>query len=264
MMVKWRRMEGPERELSDGERKHVENLKSVFLYRWCVDIYRMDIYLMWLDCPLKFDSMVGLLQEVDVPSAPQECIRTIWYNQNLASPKLQTHSCSAMECSHTMRFLDTGWVVQRQPGECSCWNECEIRTSKPLNCRDLDRRWMMPWKEAKRCSWSKSWWKLKWEFSDCLCLVVLYIPYLGYDSPLDFVLVVAYWLSNSLLYHGLQNPFSTQKFGYLRNNMEWCKFAASKLETTQAASTAAELTLAKESVRGSLLGAMVLGMGRWL
>ena len=173
-MVKWRRMEGAERELSDGERKHVENLKSVFLYRSCVDIYRMDIYLMWLDCPLKFDSMVGLLQEVDVPS----CIRTIWYNQNLASvvpflqprkwcflfpptaPKVQTHPCSAMECSRTMRFLDTGWVVQRQPGECSCWNECEIRTSKPPNCRDLERRWMMPWK-----------WKLKWEFSDCLCFV---------------------------------------------------------------------------------------------
>lgn len=37
--------------------------------------------------------------------------------------------------------------------------------------------------------------------------------------------------------------------------MEWCKFAASKLETTQAIWIAAELlTLAKESGRGSLLG----------
>lgn len=77
-----------------------------------------------------------------------------------------------------------------------------------------------------------------------------------------FVLVVAYWSSNSRLYHGPQNPFSTQKLGYLRNNMEWCKFAASKLETTQATWIAAELlTLAKESGCGSLLGAMVLGMG---
>lgn len=78
-----------------------------------------------------------------------------------------------------------------------------------------------------------------------------------------FVLVVAYWSSNSLLYHGPQNPFSTQKLGYLR--IEWWKFAASKLETTQAIWIAAELlALAKESGCGSSLGAMVLGMGRWL
>ena len=156
-------------------------ISTAWISIWC-DLIALSSLIAWLACCKKLTCL----------PAPQECIRTIWYNQNLASvtlylsftlrkwcflfpptaPKLQTHPCSSMECSHTMRFLDTGWVVQRQPGECSCWSVCEIRTSKPPNCRDLDRRWM-PWKEAKRCSWSKSWWKMKWEFSDCLCLVVL-------------------------------------------------------------------------------------------
>lgn len=223
-MVKWRRMEGAERELSDGERKHVENPKSVFLYRWCVDIYRMDIYLMWLDCPLKFVSVVGLLQEVDMPSCtprmhkndliqsesglsctfpsplevmfsfPSNCTQT-------PNPSFPYHAVFGPSQDEWFKGSQANVLVEA----CARSEHQNLRTAETW----MDVGWCRG-KDAKWCSWSKSWWKLKWEFSDCLCLVVLYMLFLGYDiydSPLcpgSCLLVVKFttlsWSSKSIFH----------------------------------------------------------------
>lgn len=84
-------------------------ISTAWISIWC-DLIALSSLLAWLACCKKLTCL----------PAPQECIRTIWYNQNLASvvpflhpwkwcflfpptaPKLQTHPCSAMECSHAV------------------------------------------------------------------------------------------------------------------------------------------------------------------
>ena len=185
-------------------------ISTAWISIWC-DLIALSSLIAWLACCKKLTCL----------PAPQECIRTIWYNQNLASvvpflhpwkwcflfpptaPKLQAQPCSAMECSHA--------VFGPSQDEWFKGSQANVLVEASARSEHQNLRTAETWIDVEWCRGRRPNGAVdpkaggNWN-GNSVTAYVLYIQYLGYDSlcPGSCLLVVKFttlsWSSKSIFH----------------------------------------------------------------